>query len=471
MPKISTFDVIVIGSGAAGFSAAEAAQREGAKVCLVEEVRLGGECPNDACVPSKALLKAASVYRSAQHARDFGVQLGSVGFVFSDVLKYKDHIVQTLTGGGTFGDRYEKIFKTLGVTVKKGRATFLDDQTIDVAGESIMGKAFVVATGAIDVVPSIAGLSSVKFVNWKQAMNLKRQPKSVAIIGAGPVGCELATFFASFGTRVVLLQSAPRLLHREDEEISLLAREALERLKIEILTSANVVEVVNGGPSAYGLQVDVAGNRNMHAVEHIVVATGKKANTDGFGLEIIGVRLDGHGNILTNKEQKTNVPHVFAAGDVDGGFLFTHTAHHEGFVAGKNAALFAKKKRTPRAQSHLQVVPRCTFLEPEVGSVGMTQQDVVDAYGKALVGRHTIASLGRALTDSARFGLLKIVAHPKTRKVLGGHMIGERAGEVIHEIALAIYLGATIDKLAGMIHAYPTYSEAIAAAAGNVKVE
>ena len=151
--------------------------------------------------------------------------------------------------------------------------------------------------------------------------------------------------------------------------------------------------------------------------------------------------------------------------------MFTHTAHHEGFVAGRNAALVAKKKRTPRSRRDERVVPRATFIASEVASVGMTQKEAAEAFGKALVGRHQIAALGRAVTDSARFGLLKIVAHPKTRKVLGGHMIGERAGEVIHEIALAIYLGATIDKLAGMIHAYPTYSESIPSAASSSKLE
>ncbi len=471
MPKIPPYDVIVIGSGAAGFSAAEVAHAQGAKVCLIEQDRLGGECPNDACVPSKALLQTASVYRQTQHVREFGIQSGTVTFDFAEVMRYREQVVSTITGGGTFGDRYEKIFRSLGIDVKKGKAIFVDEHCIEVDGVPFQAKAFVVATGTLEYIPPIRGLESIKYLGWKQAMRMKRLPKSLAIIGGGPVGCELATFFASFGTRVVLLQSAPHVLHREDAEISALAREALSDLKIEILTNANVVEVVNGGVGVYGLQVDVGGNRKMHAVEQIVLAAGKRANTDGLGLEEAGVRLDERGNVVTSKEQRTNVAHIFAAGDVDGGMMFTHTAHHEGFVAGRNAALVAKKKRSPRRKSDERVVPRSTFISPEVASVGMTQKEAADANGKSLVGRHHIASLGRAVTDHTRFGLLKIVAHPKTRKVLGGHMIGERAGEVIHEIALAIYLGATIDKLANMIHAYPTYSEAVAAAAASAKIE
>ncbi len=471
MPKISSYDVIVIGSGVAGFSAVEAARAEGAKVCLIEEDRLGGECPNYACVPSKALLKTAAMYRQTQHAREFGIQTGAVTFDFAEVMKYRTRVVETITGGGLFGDRYEKLFRSLGVEVKKGTATFVDPHLVEVGGVHLQAKAFVIAIGTREYIPPIRVLETIKYLKWKDAMQLKRLPKSLAIIGGGPVGCELATFFASFGTRVVLLQSASVVLHREDAEISALAREALSDLKIEILTSANVVEVVNGGVGVYGLQVDVAGNRNMHAVEQIVLAAGKRANTDGLGLEEAGVRLNEHGNVMTNREQKSSATHIFAAGDVDGGMMFTHTAHQEGFVAGRNAALVAKKKRSPKSKSDERVVPRVTFIAPEVASVGMTQKEVVEAYGKSLVGRCQIASLGRSVTDHTRFGLLKIVAHPKTRKVLGGHMIGERAGEVIHEIALAMFLGATIDKLAGMIHAYPTYSEAVSAAAASAKME
>jgi mercuric reductase len=465
------YDVIVIGSGAAGFSAVESARAEGAKVCLIEQDRLGGECPNDACVPSKALLKTASIYRQTQHTREFGIQIGAVTFDFAEIMKYRQRVVETITGGGVFGERYEKIFRSLNVDVKKGKAVFVDQHTVEVNGVHLQGKAFVIATGTLEYIPPIVGLETVKYLRWKEAMQLKRLPKSLAIIGGGPVGCELATFFSSFGVRIVLLQSASRVLHREDAEISALAREALSDLKIEILTNANVVEVINGGVGAYGLKVDVAGNRTMHAVEQIVLAAGKRANTDGLGLEKAGVRLDSRGNIVTSKEQKSSVAHIFAAGDVDDGMMFTHTAHHEGFVAGRNAALLAKKKRAPRSRSDERVVPRCTFIAPEVASVGMTQEEAKEAIGKALIGRSQIAALGRAVTDNTRVGMLKIVAHPKTRKALGGHMIGERAGEVIHEIALAIHLGATVDKLACMIHAYPTYSEIVSVAASNVRLE
>lgn len=471
MSKFPIYDVIVIGSGSAGFSAAEAARAQGASVCMIEEERLGGECPNYACVPSKAILKAAKAYRSLMVARHFGVQTGKVSFDFAEVMKYRQGAVDTITGGGSFGRRYEQIFKKMGVDVKQGRARFVAEDTVEVESEHLRARAFVVATGTVDFIPPIPGLDRAKHLEWKEAIQMTKQPKSLGIIGGGPVGCEIATFFASFGTRVVLVQSAPHVLHREDPEIAGLARQALEGLGVEVVTSANVFEVVNGGAGVYGMQVDVGGNRKMHAVEQLIVATGRRANTQGLHLEEADVKTDERGWIVTNREQRTSASHVFAAGDVDGGMQFTHTAHHEGYVAGYNAALTAKNRRTARMKSDERVVPRATFIVPEVASVGMTAPEAQKAYKKALVGRCEIATLGRAVTDSARFGLLKIVAHPKTRKVLGGHMIGERAGEVIHEIALAIHVGASVDKLATLIHAYPTFSEAVAVAASGVRME
>lgn len=471
MPKISTYDVIVIGSGSAGFSAVESARAQGATVCLIEQRKLGGECPNDACVPSKALLKSASVYRTLQHARDFGIQPGSVAFDFAQIARARRTAIETITGGGTFGDRYLSILRSLGVDVKKGSARFVDEDLIEVESEHVRGKAFVIATGTVDFIPPIPGLDRVKFSHWKDAIHATRQPKSMAIVGGGPVGCELATFYATFGTRVVLLQSAPHVLHREDPEIGQWARDALEQLKVEIVTHANVFEVVNGGSGVFGVHVDVGGNRKMHAVEQLVIAAGNRANTDGLGIEEIGLKTDARGWIVTNKEQQTNVANVFAAGDVDGGLQFTHTAHHEGVVAGFNAACVAKKKRTPRRKINEQVVPRATFLSPEVASVGMTQPEAAQVHPKLLIGRAELATLGRSVTDQTRFGLLKLIAHPKTRKILGGHMIGERAGEVIHEVAFAMHVGATVDKLASLIHAYPTFSESVAVAASSMKVE
>ncbi len=470
MSAQSTFDVVIIGSGSAGFSAAEAAVSTGASVCVIEKEKLGGECPNYACVPTKALLRAAKMYHKARHARELGIELGNLSFDFEKVTQYRDEVVEAITGGGKVGERYVRIFEKLGVTVKTGQATFLDDHMIQVDGQNIYAKTVVIATGARDRIPSIPGLEKGTYWTWKKAVQVKRQPKTLAVIGAGPVGCELATFFASFGTRVTLLQAAPTILSREDVQITQIAHERLQKLGVDIRVNTKTNEIIDARGGVYGLRVESVDGEQTLAVEQIILATGKQSNIDGLEINASGVELSERGDIVASKEQRTNVKHIFAAGDVNGGMRFTHTAHHEGYIAGLNAGMLAKKKREPAKKIDERVVPRVTFTDPEVASVGLTQQEVETKFKSALVGSYDVGALGRAVTENTRFGLIKIVAHPKTRKVLGGHMVGERAGEVIHEIALAIHLNATVDKLASMIHAFPTFSEGVKAAAASAKI-
>lgn len=468
MAKKTVFDVIVIGSGSAGFSAIEAAAQQSASVCVIEKNRFGGECPNYACVPSKAVLKSASLYRQMGRVKDYGLDAPGRTFDWKNVMKYREEVVETITGGGDLGDRYIEILKNLNVSHRIGTATFVDSETIEVDGEELSAKSFVIATGTVDFVPPIPGIEEIPYWGWKEALQTKRQPKSLAIIGGGPVGCEIATFYASFGTRVVLLQSASNVLNREDEEISLLALEALRSIGVEVVVNAQINELVNGRVGVIGVKVGAPQEaEQMFAVERVVMTTGKRANVLGLNLEAVGVKLDERGSIKTNKEQRTSVSNIFAAGDVDGGLQFTHTAHHEGWIAGYNASLKTKKKAKTRDE---RVVPRVTFIDPEVGSVGMTEAEVQKEHGQVLVGRYKVASLGRAVTDHARFGLIKLVAHPKTRVLLGAHIISPHAGEVIHEAALALQLGAKIDVLAGMIHAFPTYAEGLKAAASMTEV-
>jgi pyruvate/2-oxoglutarate dehydrogenase complex dihydrolipoamide dehydrogenase (E3) component len=467
MPKKATYDVIVIGSGSAGFSAVEGALTHGASVCVIESGRLGGECPNYACIPSKALLKTARLYREVKHAREYGIELGTVSFDFEKIMHYRKGVVKTITGGGEYGERFLRILKKLNVDIKHGEATFVDDHILEVNGENLYGKTIVIATGSVDFVPPIPGLKDVNFWGWRDALESKRLPKSLAIIGTGPVGCEIATFYNSFGTRVTLLGVEDVVLQREDQDISQLAEDALIQQGIDVRLEVKANQVVNARGGVYGIHIERGDQKETVAVEQIMVATGKRSNVEGLGLELAGVQLTKQGVLKTTKEQQTNLKHIFGAGDVNGGLRFTHTAHHEGYVAGYNAALVAKGKRTAKKKIDERVVPRVTFIDPEVASVGMTSKEALGAYGDVLVGRYEMSQLGRAVTDNVQSGFVKILAHPKTRKIIGGHIIGVSAGEMIHEIALAIYLHTTIDKLADMIHAFPTFSEGIKAASAN----
>lgn len=464
----ASFDVIVIGSGSAGFSAAEAARSAGASVCLIEKERLGGECPNWACVPSKALLRAARAHREARESGTFGVSVGGVTFDWAKVMAYRQGVVTSVTGGGEAGERYVRLARKAGIEVVFGAASFLDADAVEANGKRLVAKTFVVATGSSAFVPPIPGLGDVPFSTSREALSMTRLPKSMAIVGGGPVGCELATAFASFGTRVVLIQAGSSVLQREEPEIAAIAAQSLSDLGVEIVTDATVLEAINARGGVYGLKVRSSDGTTTHAVETVVVAAGKRANTEGLNLAAAGVRLDERGNVVTESDQRTTSKRVFAAGDVDGGSLFTHMAHHEGSVAGANAARAALGKRAPMSRLDETVVPRVTFVCPEVASVGVTTEEARRAYKGVLVGQAHISSLGRAAMDHAPTGLVRIVAHPSTRRVVGCHVIAPHAGEMIHEAALAIRLGATVDQVASLIHAYPTYSEAMVLAASNV---
>lgn len=470
MAASTAFDVVIIGSGSAGFSAAESARALGAKVCLIEKEKLGGECPNWACVPTKALLRAARAFRGIRGAEAFGITASGAAD-FKRVMAYRKSAVETITGGGERGARYERLVHQLGVEVVFGEASFADAQSVEVGGRRVYGKSFVIATGATEFIPPVPGLADIHYLTSRDAVMLERQPKAVAIIGGGPVGCELATFYASFGTRVVLLQSAPAILNREDADIGRLAQEVLEARGVNVIISSQIVEVIDGRGGVYGLRVSSGGEEAMHAVEQVIVAAGKRANTDQLNLSAVGVTVDARGNATTNAQQATSARHVFAAGDVDGGMMFTHTAHHEGSIAGHNAALIALGKRRPLRKRDERVVPRVTFVEPEVASVGLTQEEARKASRKLLVARFPVAGLGRAITEHARQGLVKVIADPKSRKILGCHIMADRAGEMIHEAALAMHLNATVDDVASLIHAYPTWNEALAAACGSVTIE
>ncbi|OGL66368.1 hypothetical protein A2856_01575 [Candidatus Uhrbacteria bacterium RIFCSPHIGHO2_01_FULL_63_20] len=469
MSKSSRYDVIVIGSGSAGFSAAEAARRVGASVCVIERGKLGGECPNWACVPSKAFLRAAKALREARNASVFGVRTGAVSLDFGGANAYRATVVESITGGGERGLRYERLAHRMKIDVAYGSALFSDPHAVEVGDARILGNAFVIATGTEEFVPPVPGLADIAYVTSRTAHEMDRAPKSLVIIGAGPVGCEYATFFSAAGTRVVLVQGASAVLNREDPEISALARTALVAHGVEVVTDADVTEVIDGRGGVYGVKT----SKGTHAAETVMVAAGKRAAVSGLDLGNAGVTLDGRGNVKTDRRGRTAVKHVFAAGDVDGGFLFTHTAHHEGSVAGHNAALVALGKRSGWRETDERVVPRVTFTDPEVASVGLTVEQAKAAFKlkRLLVGRFPVGALGRAATDHAVDGLVMIVAHPKTRKILGCHIVGERAGEMIHEAALAMHLNAAVDRLGSMIHAYPTYSEAVMAAANGVALE
>ncbi|HBO99575.1 MAG: FAD-dependent pyridine nucleotide-disulfide oxidoreductase [Candidatus Uhrbacteria bacterium GW2011_GWF2_41_16] len=467
----SSYDVIVIGAGSAGFAAAEAARKQGVSVCLVESGKLGGECPNSACVPSKALLKVADVWRNVRNVRDFGLQVSGSSFSFPQILAYQKKVVESITGGGKIGDRYLEMANRLHIHLEFGSASFVDAQTIEIKTSQgvrvIKAKAFVIASGSVPFVPLIPGLIDIPYLTYKDVLSLSELPSAIAIIGGGPVGCEFATFFSSLGSRVVLIQSAPVLLHREDEEISQIVQETLESRDVEVLTHATINRVWAARGGVYGLEVCHGTETQTVAVKQIFLAAGKQPALESLHVENIGLSLDVHGHFSVDAEQHTSIKNIFAAGDVSSSYLFTHVASREGFIAGTNAARNVLRKRSGFLEMDTDVIPRVTFTHPEVASVGFTEKEAQKNYKHVFVGKANTSGSDHSIPESVRSGFVKIIVHGKTRKILGGHVVGEAAGEVIHEIALAMHVEASVDNLANMIHAFPTFSEAVAMAAAD----
>jgi pyruvate/2-oxoglutarate dehydrogenase complex dihydrolipoamide dehydrogenase (E3) component len=454
-----SFDVVVLGGGGAGVAAAENARRAGASVCLIEEGKLGGECPWNACVPTKALLQASKMYYHLLHdAGQFGIRSKSVTLDFAAMMKRKDAAVNTITGNGK---SLEKFLKSIGVTIVKGRGEFVDKNTVRAGAQMVHGKAFVIATGSTEIIPEVDGIEKVGYLTYRDLVSLKALPESLAIIGGGPVGTEFATFFAQLGVKVALFHRSAHILSREDEEVALLAEERLRSFGVQIFTNTNPLGVKK---ERKGIRLTYQTGRSPRksiVISKIAIAVGKIPNVHGLNIEEAGVKFK-EGKVIIDKKLRTNAKHIFLAGDASNRLTFTHTAHREGSTAGWNAAHLMKD--VLMSEVDLSVVPRATFLDPEVASVGMTAKEAVAEGYSIKVLKSAFRNLSRAAIEGKRNGILKIVVDKSSDRILGAHMMGERSGEIIHELALAMKAGIPMSLVSSMLHAYPTYSEIIALA-------
>lgn len=454
------YDVVVLGGGSAGISAAEAAREAGAeRVCILEEGILGGECPTTACVPTKSLLTAAKIYHRITHdAGHFGIRVKHVALDFPAIMRRKEAVIGVINGGGK---QLEKYLKARGIHIIHERGVF-ESATVVRAGRHILrSKAFVIATGSKEILPPVSGLEDVPYLTYRGLVNLKKLPKSIAIIGAGPVGTEFATFFAELGVKVALIHRGDHILSREDEETALLIQHKLQTLGVKVLTKTNPLGVKKERGGIRLTYQEGKRPRTSMLVEHVAVAIGKKANVDNLSLEAAGLTVPANGKISLDDKLRTKVRNIFIAGDATSGFLFTHVAHFEGAVAGWNAAYIGKSGNMRSVD--YRVVPRVTFLDPEIASVGMTAKEAIKAGNQISIYKAPVGILGRAAVEGKREGLLKVVTEKSSGQILGAHMVGERAGEVIHELALAMHMRVTLYDVVTMLHAYPTYSEAIPA--------
>ncbi len=443
------FDLAVIGGGTAGLVTAAVSAGIGARTALVERNRLGGECLWTGCVPSKAMIRSASVLASIRRAEEFGIRAGEAEADFAAVMARVRRTIAAIEPH----DSPER-FRGMGVDVVQGHARFLSPEEAEVDGRRVRSKRWVLATGSRTAVPPIPGLEEAGFRTHEDVWELERLPASMLVLGGGPIGMEMAQSFARLGSRVTLAESGDRLLKREDPEVVEVLRRALVREGVDVRLGTRVEAVrAEGGERVATLRAGSAPPEELRA-EVVFVATGRRPNVEGMGLEALGVET-GEDGIRVDARLRTSAANAWAAGDVVGPYRFTHVADYHGRLAAPNA-LFPIGRKTD-----YRVVPWCTYTEPELARVGLLESEARERWGDAAgVFRYAHDSLDRAVCDGEPEGLTKLVTDPKGRLV-GAHIAGPRAGETIHEAVLAIRHRLKLSDLSGMIHVYPTYPESI----------
>lgn len=458
MPE--TYDLLVIGGGTAGETAARVARRTLQRVALVEREHLGGDCLWSGCVPTKAMLASAKVAQLARDGERFGIEIGKVRPDFAAVMARKERIVARIEQ-----TELPSTFEREGIDVLLGPARFRDARHVEVGDRVVAARRVVVASGSHPAVPPIAGLEETGFITNVQAVRLAALPESLAILGGGPIGCEFAQMFRRLGSHVTIVEMENRLLPREDEEITALLGRALEAEGVELRLGRRVTRVERAPEGKRLLLSGGAAEEQVTAAE-ILVATGRAPNAD-LNLEAAGVAYDRRG-ITTDKELRTSAPGIWAAGDVVGPYLFTHVAGYHGEIAGANAA-GSHKKFSYRA------LPWATFTDPEVARAGMTESEARARYGKRVtVVRWPLASIDRALCEGAPQGLIKLVLTPGLWFGLGGgelvgaHIIGAQAGEWLQQLLLVMRARLPAGLAVWPIHIYPTLALGVQQALGQL---
>ncbi len=462
--KPSKFDrnMVVIGAGSAGLVSSLIASTVKAKVTLVEANKMGGDCLNTGCVPSKALIKSAKVASQIRNADKYGLKASEPEVPFKQTMARVLDAVKTIEPH----DSVER-YTGLGVDVVEGYAKIIDPWTVEIArhdGETqrLTTRSIVIAAGAEPFVPPIPGLADVDFVTsdtmWDAFAEMDQAPKRVAVLGGGPIGCELSQALSRLGSNVTQIERSDRVLGREDVEVSELAKQALEGSGVTVLTSHNAVRVEQGA-----VIVEHDGAEKRVEFDALLVAVGRAARLTGYGLEDLGI--DTAKTVVTDEFLATKFPNIFACGDVAGPYQFTHTASHQAWFASVNA-LFGQFKKF---KADYSVIPAVTFLDPEVARVGLNEAEAKDQGIAYEVARYELSELDRAIAESETTGFVKVLVAEGKDKILGATIVGSNAGELLAEYVLAMKHKLGLNKILGTIHSYPTMSEANKFAAGEWK--
>ena len=460
-----TYDLIVIGGGSAGLVAAGGAGILGARVALIEKNLLGGDCLYTGCVPSKSLIRSAKFASDVKRAKEFGFEISDFKFQnnkFASVTNRVQNVIKAIEPH----DSPER-FEAMGAEIVFGTPRFLNKHEIEVRLKDsdktkiLKAKRFCISTGSSPFVPPIEGLAETGFITNEEVFHLKDLPARLVVLGGGAIGVELGQSFARLGTKVTMIEMADRILIKEDAEVSDFMENLLQTEGLKILTKSKAVKFHKNKKGEKVVTIEKDGKTEEIVCDEILAAVGRKPNIKGLDLEKAGVKFD-EKKIETDDYLRTSAKHIFAAGDVTAHFQFTHTADYEAQIVLQNAFLFFPLTK----KVDFRVVPWATFTEPEIGRVGLTEAEAKEKFGEVKVIKVQFEENDRAHAEGETEGFAKIIL--KGKKIVGAHIVGLRAGELIHEFVLAMKLGLSLEDLNKAIHVYPTLSK-ITQAVGTEK--
>lgn len=453
-PKKFDFNIVVIGGGSAGLVTAYIAAAVKAKVALIEKHKMGGDCLNTGCVPSKALLRTAKFMAEVRNCQDLGIKKVDTQFDFSDVIKRVHSLIAQIEPHDSV-ERYQ----SLGVDCIKGNAQIISPYEVKVNGQVLTTKNIVIATGASPRIPAVPGLSEIPYLTSENLWDLKELPKKLLVVGGGAIGCEMAQAFTLLGSEVTLVEGADRILQREDAEVSELLQAQFKKQGMDLKAGCRLIRFDKN------LKTAVLEDQNKKEIsvpfDQVLIASGRKPRLEGFGLENLKIETQ-KGDLILDPFMRTNYPNIFACGDVIGRYQFTHGAAHEAWFVAVNA-LFSPLKKF---KIHYKAFPSVTYTLPEVARVGINE---IEAKAQKLdyeVTCYDLAELDRAITDSEAHGFVKVITPKGKDRILGATIVGAHAGDMLQEFTLAMRWGLGLNKILSTIHPYPTLAEANKYAAG-----
>ena len=458
-PRRFDRNLIVIGAGSAGLVTAYIAAAVRAKVTLIEKNRMGGDCLNYGCVPSKAMIRSARVAALMRRGSEFGVHAENIRVDFAHVMERIQHVIAEIAPH----DSVER-YRSLGVDTIEGEARITSPYTVEVGGRELTTRSIVIATGARPLVPPISGLDTIDYLTSDTVWDLRELPNRLLVLGGGNIGCELSQAFAGFGSHVTQVEMAPCLLAREDPEVSahLTKRFAADGIDVRTDHKAKAVERRDGQNV---LICEYQGADVEFVFDRILIAVGRTPNTAGFGLEELGIEISPTRTLALNEFLQTRYPNIFACGDVAGPYQFTHAAAHQAWYASVNALFLGIR----RFKTDYSVIPWVTFTDPEIAHVGRNKTQAKEEGVDFEVTRYDLGELDRAIAEGEAHGFVEVLTVPCKDKILGATIVGENAGELIGEFVTAMRHGLGLNKILGTIHAYPTMIEANKYAAGEWK--